>query len=128
MKAILKVDLAEFAFFERLPINRIVFTTNIHRLPAWGCRLLLRALGVTYEVRGLENIQKNHGTVVVINHQSAIDLTGKHKSVHKLNLIRLVAVCIFLHSCSHKNYTESWIFTKFRQYFSCLLAARCFDG
>lgn len=59
-------------------VDWTIFLSHIRRLPAWGCRLLLRALGVTYEVRGIENIQRDHGGVVLMNHQSAIDLTGKH--------------------------------------------------
>lgn len=46
------------------------------RLPAWGCRLLLRLLGVNYEVRGLENIQTKTGSIVLMNHQSCIDLAS----------------------------------------------------
>ncbi|XP_073824202.1 1-Acylglycerol-3-phosphate O-acyltransferase 2 [Musca autumnalis] len=42
--------------------------------PAWGCRQLCKALGVTMEIRGLENIRKGHGSVVLMNHQSALDL------------------------------------------------------
>ncbi|XP_065357246.1 1-acyl-sn-glycerol-3-phosphate acyltransferase alpha [Calliphora vicina] len=42
--------------------------------PAWACRQLCKGLGVTMEVRGLENIRKNSGSVVLLNHQSALDL------------------------------------------------------
>lgn len=49
------------------------------RLPSIGCRLLLRILGVSYEVRGIENIQHERGGVVLVNHQSGIDLAGKQK-------------------------------------------------
>lgn len=42
--------------------------------PAWGCRAILRLLGVTYEVRGVHHIRHDHGAVVLINHQSFIDL------------------------------------------------------
>ncbi|XP_011194917.1 1-acyl-sn-glycerol-3-phosphate acyltransferase alpha [Zeugodacus cucurbitae] len=45
-------------------------------IPAWGCRQLCKALGVTMEVRGLENIRTKHGAVVLINHQSFLDLCG----------------------------------------------------
>ena len=38
---------------------------------------MIRALGVAYEVRGQENIRKNHGAVVLMNHQSLIDLASK---------------------------------------------------
>lgn len=58
------------------PINPIVFIDSF-RVPAWGCRRLLRLLGVTFEVRGVENIQHKSGGVVVINHQSAVDLGSK---------------------------------------------------
>ncbi|XP_037959663.1 putative 1-acyl-sn-glycerol-3-phosphate acyltransferase acl-2 [Teleopsis dalmanni] len=43
-------------------------------VPAWCCRQLCRALGVTMEVRGLENVRKENGSVVLMNHQSALDL------------------------------------------------------
>uniref|UniRef100_A0A1A9UGP9 1-acyl-sn-glycerol-3-phosphate acyltransferase n=2 Tax=Glossina TaxID=44049 RepID=A0A1A9UGP9_GLOAU len=43
-------------------------------IPAWSCRQLCKALGVTMEVRGLENIRKDSGGVVLINHQSCLDL------------------------------------------------------
>lgn len=46
-------------------------------MPAWGCRWLCRILGASFEVRGIENISKSKGGVVLINHQSCIDLAGK---------------------------------------------------
>lgn len=46
------------------------------RGPAWACRQFLRLLGVSYEIRGTENIRKESGGVVLINHQSFIDLAG----------------------------------------------------
>ncbi|KAL5281761.1 hypothetical protein ACFFRR_005230 [Megaselia abdita] len=42
--------------------------------PAAGCRILGRMLGVTMEVRGLENVDVTHGSVVLMNHQSLLDL------------------------------------------------------
>ncbi|XP_054742798.1 1-acyl-sn-glycerol-3-phosphate acyltransferase alpha [Anastrepha obliqua] len=45
-------------------------------IPAWGCRQLCKALGVTMMVQGLENIRVEHGAVVLINHQSFLDLCG----------------------------------------------------
>lgn len=79
---LIKANLAEFAssgIRNQLIGNRVFISyfCDTLRLPAWGCRLLLRALGVSYEIRGIENIRKNHGAVVVINHQSGIDLAGK---------------------------------------------------
>lgn len=43
-------------------------------LPAWGARQISKLLGLTWELRGRENIIPDSGCVVVINHQSAIDL------------------------------------------------------
>lgn len=43
-------------------------------LPAWGARQISKLLGLTWELRGHENIIQDSGCVVVINHQSAIDL------------------------------------------------------
>ncbi|KAI8042105.1 hypothetical protein M5D96_003407 [Drosophila gunungcola] len=42
--------------------------------PSWCFRQLCRLMGITMEVRGLENVRKDHGAVVIMNHQSAIDL------------------------------------------------------
>lgn len=47
------------------------------RLPAWGCRQVAKLLGVKFEIRGHENIVKDTGCIVLINHQSSFDLCGK---------------------------------------------------
>lgn len=54
----------------------IIIWLDSSRLPAWGCTLLLQSMGLTYEVRGHNNIDRNKGGVVLINHQSGIDLVG----------------------------------------------------
>lgn len=33
-------------------------------------------LGASFTVRGKENINRNHGGIVLMNHQSALDLIG----------------------------------------------------
>ncbi|XP_066998663.2 1-acyl-sn-glycerol-3-phosphate acyltransferase beta [Anabrus simplex] len=43
-------------------------------LPAWGARQISKLLGLRWEMRGLENAVQDSGCVVLINHQSAIDL------------------------------------------------------
>ncbi|XP_050523158.1 1-acyl-sn-glycerol-3-phosphate acyltransferase beta-like isoform X2 [Daktulosphaira vitifoliae] len=43
-------------------------------LPAWGGRQISKILGLTWEFRGKENIVKDSGCVVLINHQSCLDL------------------------------------------------------
>ncbi|XP_071454954.1 1-acyl-sn-glycerol-3-phosphate acyltransferase alpha-like [Hetaerina americana] len=43
-------------------------------LPAWGSRQTAKILGLTWEIRGMENILKDDGGVVLINHQSCLDL------------------------------------------------------
>ncbi|XP_043276348.1 1-acyl-sn-glycerol-3-phosphate acyltransferase alpha isoform X2 [Venturia canescens] len=43
-------------------------------IPAWGARQIAKLLGVNFKVRGQENVVKDTGAVVLINHQSAIDL------------------------------------------------------
>lgn len=45
--------------------------------PAWCIVKVGELLGVKFEVQGLENINRDKGGVVLINHQSAIDLMGK---------------------------------------------------
>lgn len=64
--------------------NFFWFSFRFNRWPAWGCRWLLRALGVSYELRGIENIKREHGGVVLMNHQSAIDLAGKY-ALHSIS-------------------------------------------
>ncbi|XP_058453578.1 1-acyl-sn-glycerol-3-phosphate acyltransferase alpha-like isoform X2 [Malaya genurostris] len=43
-------------------------------LPAYLCTKFGAMLGVSFEVRGKENIHRQHGGVVLMNHQSALDL------------------------------------------------------
>ncbi|XP_060866516.1 1-acyl-sn-glycerol-3-phosphate acyltransferase beta-like isoform X1 [Metopolophium dirhodum] len=43
-------------------------------LPAWGGRQVSKILGITWEMKGKENIVQNSGCVVLINHQSCLDL------------------------------------------------------
>lgn len=42
--------------------------------PAWGARQISKLLGLRWEMRGVENAVQDTGCVVLINHQSAIDL------------------------------------------------------
>jgi 1-acyl-sn-glycerol-3-phosphate acyltransferase len=46
-------------------------------LPAWNARQLSKLLGIKFEMRGLENIVQGSGCVVLINHQSALDILGE---------------------------------------------------
>ncbi|KAK5649747.1 hypothetical protein RI129_000776 [Pyrocoelia pectoralis] len=43
-------------------------------IPAWALRMSSWILGLNYEIKGKENIIKDSGCVVLINHQSALDL------------------------------------------------------
>lgn len=43
-------------------------------LPAYLCTKFGKMLGASFEVRGKENINRQHGGVVLMNHQSALDL------------------------------------------------------
>nr|CAD7611219.1 unnamed protein product [Timema genevievae] len=42
--------------------------------PAWGARQVSKLLGLQWEVRGMENAVNDTGCVILINHQSALDL------------------------------------------------------
>nr|CAD7204614.1 unnamed protein product [Timema douglasi] len=42
--------------------------------PAWGARQISKLLGLQWEVRGMENAVNDTGCVILINHQSALDL------------------------------------------------------
>lgn len=56
--------------------NVIVFSLFI-RIPAWCIVKIGQLIGASFEIQGLENINKDLGGVVLINHQSAIDLIGE---------------------------------------------------
>ncbi|XP_049954239.1 1-acyl-sn-glycerol-3-phosphate acyltransferase alpha-like [Schistocerca serialis cubense] len=43
-------------------------------LPAWGARQISKILGIKFHLRGLDNVVTDSGCVVVINHQSCLDL------------------------------------------------------
>lgn len=43
-------------------------------LPAWSERQLSKLLGIKFEMRGHENIVQDSGCVVLMNHQSALDI------------------------------------------------------
>lgn len=57
-----------------MKIYKIFF--KFTRVPAWCIVQVGKLLGVSLEIQGLENINKDQGGVVMINHQSAIDLIG----------------------------------------------------
>lgn len=59
-------------------LNYECFFFFIIRLPAWGGRQISKVLGLTWEMRGQENIVQDSGCVVLINHQSCLDLLGKY--------------------------------------------------
>jgi hypothetical protein len=46
-------------------------------LPAWGARQLSKFLGIKFEITGHENIVQDSGCVVLMNHQSALDVLGE---------------------------------------------------
>lgn len=56
---------------------------------------MIWVLGITFDVRGQENIRKNHGGVVLINHQSLIDMSGK-PIVYFAAIKRRTWVCVLL--------------------------------
>ncbi|XP_058061782.1 1-acyl-sn-glycerol-3-phosphate acyltransferase beta-like isoform X1 [Anopheles bellator] len=63
---VLVVPIPLFLFKPRWPLNALV--------PGIVACLFIRAFGVEYEIRGQENINVRNGGVVLLNHQSAIDI------------------------------------------------------
>jgi 1-acyl-sn-glycerol-3-phosphate acyltransferase len=45
-------------------------------MPARGAVLIAKIIGMNFRFRGKENIVKDSGSVVLINHQSSLDLCG----------------------------------------------------
>lgn len=59
----------------------------LFRIPAWLLsKSTNKVLGVKYEVRGKENIIHDSGCIVLINHQSMLDLGGKIFKKEKKNI------------------------------------------
>jgi lysophosphatidate acyltransferase len=54
-----------------------VSSASSTRIPAWCIVKFGHLLGASYDIQGLENIDRSKGGVVLINHQSAIDLIGE---------------------------------------------------
>jgi 1-acyl-sn-glycerol-3-phosphate acyltransferase len=52
-------------------------TVSCYSLPAWSERQLSKLLGIKFEVRGYENIVQDSGCIVLMNHQSALDILGE---------------------------------------------------
>lgn len=46
-------------------------------IPAWCTVQAGKLIGISFEVQGVENIKRDKGGVVLINHQTAIDLIGE---------------------------------------------------
>ncbi|ETN60948.1 1-acyl-sn-glycerol-3-phosphate acyltransferase [Anopheles darlingi] len=63
---VLVVPIPLFLFKPRWPLNALV--------PGIVACLFIRAFGVEYEIRGQEHINVRNGGVVLLNHQSAIDI------------------------------------------------------
>lgn len=60
-----------------LPLPMFIVRPRDYRnaiLPAYGVQLLARLLGMSFEIRGVENINQQKGGVVLVNHQSGVDL------------------------------------------------------
>ncbi|KAI5642519.1 acyltransferase domain-containing protein [Phthorimaea operculella] len=54
-------------------------------IPAWFLRVTSRMLGMRWTVRGLENIDNSRGAVLLLNHQTGLDLYGNVGAVLLLN-------------------------------------------
>lgn len=46
------------------------------RVPARCVVIIAKIIGINFRFRGKENIVKDSGSVVLINHQSSLDLCG----------------------------------------------------
>lgn len=63
---VLVVPIPLFLFKPKWPLNALI--------PGIVACQFIRWIGVEYEIRGTENINVNNGGVVLLNHQSAIDI------------------------------------------------------
>lgn len=57
--------------------NRYFNYFYFYRIPAFFLRCFARILGLRWKVRGLENVDNSRGAVVLLNHQSSLDLYGE---------------------------------------------------
>ena len=68
MRCKLDIDI----FFKR---HKLIFV--FYRFSGIVAQFIVRLLGVQYDIRGTENIRKENGGVVLLNHQSALDIISK---------------------------------------------------
>jgi hypothetical protein len=78
----------------------IIVITVLLRIPAWGARQIARLIGIKYELRGKENIVKGTGAIVLINHQSNLDLCGKNIKVFIIRILRIFTY-LFMQFCKY---------------------------
>uniref|UniRef100_A0A182TW97 1-acylglycerol-3-phosphate O-acyltransferase n=1 Tax=Anopheles melas TaxID=34690 RepID=A0A182TW97_9DIPT len=67
---VLVVPIPLFLFKPRWPLNALI--------PGIVACAFIRLFGVEYEIRGQEHINVRNGGVVLLNHQSAIDIVSKY--------------------------------------------------
>ena len=46
------------------------------RIASWSCQHISTLLGLRWELRGREHLEKNRACIIVVNHQSSLDVLG----------------------------------------------------
>lgn len=57
-----------------------MIVVSLFSIPAWCIVKVGQLIGASFEIQGLENVNRKSGGVVLINHQSGIDLIGEFES------------------------------------------------
>lgn len=50
----------------------------VYRLASTVCRKVTTLVGLKWELRGEEHLEKDRACIIVANHQSSLDVLGKH--------------------------------------------------
>lgn len=76
-----------------------IFALTSYRIPAALLRISARMLGIRWSVRGLQNVDNSRGAVVLLNHQTSLDLYGTN-----------VLLFLSVNSLTTKDLTNSAVF------------------
>lgn len=54
-----------------------MFLFSVYRLASSFCHHISTVLGLKWELRGKEHLEKDQACIIVANHQSSLDILGK---------------------------------------------------
>lgn len=109
-----------------VPIPLMLPWPKDHRnalIPAWCIVKIGELIGTSFEIQGTENLVRDKGSVVLINHQSAIDLIGEKNFLKHTKRPSLIFICYSIRK-SMANYRTSHTNSQKRAFLPCTIQPR----